>query len=211
MNLKYLIDKVFDYDTHRSGSQDRSISVTTLIDFPYKAYKHLNKHEMTHKIPSINKRGSTLGTAFHEYAEKVVSSEDVITEIYAEQYLFEFDAYITGTFDMLVWDEDGGEFIMADWKTSVKKFDDEAIAKATRQMSIYRWLNSDKFNISDEAHILFVSTSRNDVQDIIVQLMSIEETIDYVHSQLEDLKTKPIPTCPRWLCGYCEFQCEERV
>ncbi len=211
MDLKYLIDKVFDHDTHRSSTQDgRTISTTTLIDFPYKAYKSLNKCDETFKIPSINKRGSTLGAAFHEYTEQALASEDIIQEVYAEEYLFEHDAWLSGTFDLLVWDENASEYVIADWKTSVKAFDDDSVLKAQRQMSIYRWLNRKKFNIGDVANVLFISTSRNVTTDIPIILLSLEETKEYIDGQFNLLKTQPVPDCPKWLCNYCTFSCTER-
>ena len=212
MDLHYLIDKVLLHDTHRSGNEDRTISVTTLIDGQYRAWKSLNKHEKNHKIPAINKRGSTFGTAFHEYAEKALDTDDVIQEVYAEEYIFEHNMYLTGTFDLLVWDMDAEEYVMADWKTSSKfKFDDDAILKAQKQMSIYRWMNRKKFKIADDGHILFLSTARNVTQDIPIQLLSLEDTKQYIMQQLDNITTEPPCDCPKaWLCNYCEFSCTER-
>ena len=212
MDLSYLIDKVFNHDTHRSGLQDKSISVTTLIDGSYKAYKMLNGHAQNHEIKPINKRGATLGTGFHELAERALYDEDVIQEIFAEEYLFEHGAYLTGTFDILVWDEDAEEYVMADWKTSVKpKFDDDAIHKATMQMSIYRWMNRKKFKMSDRAHILFISTSRNVAQDIPIMLLSLDDTKTYIDEQFKKITGQvPINDCPTWLCNYCSLECQDR-
>lgn len=212
-----LIEKVYNYDTHKSSTEPNSISATGLLGSKYQAKQTLAK---TPKDPSLVpiqfKRSSTIGTAFHEYAERVLEGDPSIhTEVYREREIV-VDSIIytiSGSCD-IIQKIDDDLYQIADWKTSYGKTrKPDALIKDAKQMSIYRWLLQDEFNISDEAYTLFISQSNNAQDAIPVQLMGIEQTQEWIEANIYAITSSNKVDCfeaPYHPCHYCEFECKQR-
>lgn len=167
---------------------------------------------------------SAIGSAWHEFCEKgnepgVVKEMSMIREYKGTS--------IGGTADELVWKPDLNQWQIRDHKTkgvySAKKFlgigtkanphpmpENE---KEIRQLSIYRWLFKDMFEIEDEAIIyLWVMghTRRESFPEIsevplkLIPLKEVEEYIDYKLG-VANSPTPPTPDCEAWLCDYCDL------
>jgi hypothetical protein len=209
-----LIKRIYEHNDHRSSDKPNSISVTTLIGPSYKARKAIKKDLKDESLIDISlKRSSTLGTAFHHYAATQVFTRyaDVIPELYHER---KFEDYlITGSADGL-WNKDG-KLHLFDIKTGYgRTFDGEKLEKAIMQMSIYRWLLQELYNIEDEAYILFVSMSNNIQMEIPIQLYSIKDVEFFIENKLDLIETTIASDCNSGIkynsCNYCPFICEER-
>lgn len=207
-----LIEKVFNHNEHMSSLADKAISTTQLIGPAYKAKLQMLKTPKTFPLDPIKKRGATIGTGFHLLAERALQGINYINEKYAER---EVDGItISGTCDLLE-KQDDGTYIIYDWKTGVKQsFDKDSIDRTRMQLSIYRWLLQYHYDIRDVGTILYISTSRNNVEDIDVDLMSYNEVEKYIEAKLFQIENQSTADCVSvmgsWICNYCEFECEFR-
>lgn len=164
---------------------------------------------------------SAIGSAWHEFCEKG-NEPGVIKEFsMIKDYK---GTTIGGTADELVWQ--GSKWQIRDHKTkgvySAKKFlgvgtkanphpmpENE---KEIKQLSIYRWLFQDLFDIADEAVIyLWVMghTKREafpEVSEVPLRLIPIEQIETYVDQKIAitQLEEPPRNDCETWLCDYCE-------
>ncbi len=207
-----LIKKVYEHNEHRKSDKEKSLSCSQLIGSMYQAKLALEK---TPTDPSLVhhmfKRSSTIGTAFHEYAEKIMKNE-CDCEVYSER---EIEGYtVSGTCDIIYPNEDGTHTLM-DWKTAYgKERKASNLSKDCLQMSVYRWLNQDKYNIRDEAYTLFISQSNNAQDAYEIGLMSLDETEDYIINKLYAIDNTVGPDCfdaPYNPCHYCEYSnCQYR-
>lgn len=164
---------------------------------------------------------SAIGSAWHEFCEK--NNEPNVIKEFTSITDFE-GTTIGGTADELVFSE--GKWQIRDHKTkgvySAKKFlgvgtkanptpmpENE---KEIMQLSIYRWLFKDMFDIKDEAIIyLWVMghTRRElfpEVSEVVLKLKPLEETEKYIQDKLAIARQKEEPTCDceKWLCDYCD-------
>ncbi len=207
-----LIEKVYSHNEHRSSDKPRSISATTLIGSLYKGKLAINSTEQDNDLVSYKqKRGSAIGTAFHEYAAKVLD-KDCVNELYQERNICDY--VISGSCDILYPDVDNTWTIL-DWKTGIgKQRQGSNLDKDRLQMSIYRWLNQDEYEIQDTAYSLFVSTSNNEEEAYEIHLMSLEETEEYITDKLSAIEETIRPDCKQGIrydpCLYCNYVCNYR-
>ncbi len=207
-----LIIKVYENDEHRSSDKPHSISATTLLGSLYQGKLALSSTPKDNQLVGfVQKRGSAIGTGFHEYAEKVLRKE-ATCEVYNERGVDKYT--ISGSCDILYPNDDGSYTIM-DWKTGIgKQRQSTALEKDRLQMSIYRWLNQDDFNINDTAFSLFVSTSNNEQEAYEIDLMSIQETEEFIEDKLFAIENTTLPDCKNGIrydpCLYCSLVCEYR-
>ena len=207
-----VIKTILTFDDHRSSDKIPSISTTEIIGPYYKAWKSVSNCKKTHKLAPMKRRSSTIGTGYHLRAEQVLSNFDnVLLEVFRER---ELDGVtISGTFDVAI--EVNGKYYLGDHKTGYgTKYTDAE--KTSKQLSIYRWLNQD-ICIADIGYIYWVSQSNNAVSTMSVDLMSIEETEEYLKETLTNIKEEPdfvdchASTNGRYNpCDWCEFECEYR-
>ena len=211
--MKHLIEKVFNFDDHRTSEHPNSLSVSTLIGAEYKASQKL-KGKPKKDINVMLKRSSTIGTGFHMRAEQVLRNDPntIAIEQYNERLTNE-NVWISGTFDLL-YKGDDGENHLCDWKTSYgKEFNGEKLLKAKLQMSIYRWLNYKDYDISDKAYVLFVSQSNNAYESYEIELMPIDEVIIWINNKLRAIQQDSVPVdCKEGIkynpCDYCDVACD---
>lgn len=207
-----VIRTILLFDDHKSSDKVPSISTTELIGPYYKAWKSLSNAPKTNKLGAMKKRSSTIGTGYHMRAEQVLSNFDNVSlEVFTEK---EIDGVtVSGTFDVAIELDD--VYYLGDHKTGYgTKYD--KTEQTVKQLSIYRWLN-DYLNIADEAYIYWVSQSNNALATIDIELMSIEDTEQYIKDTLEIIKTEPDfvdcnsnPKQRYNACDWCEFECEYR-
>ena len=212
------IAKILNYDDHRDSDKPNSISVTTLMGSMFKAKKYLDKTPKTHVTDLVLKRSSFIGTACHNRMEKILR-EDKEThydlEIFAEREVTVDDVVYTiaGSCDVLEKTDD--KWILMDLKTgygAARK--DDMLKKDALQMSLYRWLNQDKYDIDDRAWTLWMSQSNNSIDEIPIQLMSLEQTQDFVENKLFAIAQNQKVDCREGVkyntCNYCSYLCEHR-
>ncbi len=110
--------------------------------------------------------------------------------------------------------QEDGTYIIGDWKTHYGAAFSN-IESATKQMSIYRWLFEDEYNIQDTGYALTLSVTNNDKEMAHpLSLMSLDQTQDFIEANLyaiihnenvdclDNVKYNP--------CSYCEFTCIHR-
>ncbi|WMM95593.1 hypothetical protein CRP143_gp28 [Roseobacter phage CRP-143] len=197
-----------------------SASALTKPDYQLWVINHSPKDEVTTKQVGFK---SAIGSAWHEFCEKN-NEVGVVKEV---SYVKEFEGTtIGGTADELVWL--GDKWQIRDHKTkgvySAKKFlgigtkaephpmpENE---KEIKQLSIYRWLFKDMFEIADEAIIyLWVMghTKREsfpEVSEVPLKLIDMEETEQMISEKIKVALAddEPVFDCETWLCDYCDVQ-----
>ena len=209
-----LIYRVYEFSTHVGHNEPGFISATTVISSLYKAKLTLEGTEKDACLiaPSL-KRSSTIGSGFHLYAEKALADDDSIQqELYREKPLD--DVVITGTCDLLVRQEDG-RYKLGDWKTGYgKERSLDNLEKDSLQMSVYRWLLADEYDIVDEASILFISQSNNVEKEYIVELKPVHIMDEWLKDRLYAIRKIDRSDCNDSVkynaCNYCTFVCSER-
>ena len=212
--MRDLITKVYEYSEHRGSSELGAVSTTTLIGPMYKAKLAMEQTAKSNNlVAEMYKRSSTLGSAFHAWAERALDGEERIhQEIYKER---EHEGHlVTGSCDLLVKKPDDKWYI-GDWKTGYgKSRNQEALDKDAKQMSIYRWLLQDSYTIEDEASILFISQSNNVQEEYKIELMSLELTEEYISNRLYEIEKNESVDCNfnvRFnMCTYCDYICDHR-
>jgi len=216
--MDHLIKKVYEYSEYRASDKDNSISATTLLGPLYKGKLALDGVEKDETlIDLMYKRSSTLGTAFHKWAERALESdENIIQEIYVEREL-ELDGVkfvVSGSCDLLEKQEDG-TYTIADWKTGYgKERDHKALEKDRMQMSIYRWLLQDDYEINDTCYSLFISQSNNAQGAYPSEMMSIDQVQEYIEDKIYAIINNDRVDCNEGVrynsCTYCNYICSER-
>ena len=212
------ITKILNYDDHIDSDKPNSISVTTLMGNMYKAQKYLDKAPKTHFGDLVLKRSSFIGTSCHNRMEMILKQDETEydLEIFKERdIIVDGVTYtIAGSCDVLEKTEDGTWIIM-DLKTGYfKSYSEEKQKKDALQMSLYRWLNQDDYDIDDRAWVLAISQSNNYIDEIPVELMSLEATQDYIENKLYAIAQNTKVDCNDGIkysaCAYCNYDCEER-
>ena len=158
-----------------------------------------------------------IGTAVHERAEKAFNDESgVEQELFMERSV-EVDGttyWISGTCDLLQREDDGTTTI-CDWKTGYgKDRKSAALDKDAMQMSIYRWLLQDDFNINDTAYSLFISQSNNEQHEYPVELFDLDYIQEFIETKIWAALQQELPDCNDSVkynsCTYCTFECSHR-
>jgi len=208
------IPTLYRYDTYRACDKVPSASATTLLGPLYKLKLALANTEKDEDLIELKyKRSSMIGTAVHERAEKAFKDDPtVVQEIYTERE-FE-DVTISGSCD-LIQQEDDGTYTICDWKTGYgKKRNEDQLKKDAMQMSIYRWLLQDMYDINDTAYVLFISQSNNEEHEYPVELMSVEDVEEFISAKLYAASQIELPDCNDSAkynsCTYCTFVCSHR-
>ena len=216
--MQHLIERLYKYSEYRASDKDNSISATTIIGSLYKGSLALAGTEKDEDLIKIElKRSSMIGTAVHKWAERALDNDPtIVQERYLEREInLDGKTYvISGSCDLLE-QQANLTWTIADWKTGYGKIrNTDMLAKDMKQMSIYRWLFNDEYNINDTGYSLFISQSNN-VQDAYpVNLMSLDATEDYIESRLFAIETNERVDCNENVkynrCLYCSFLCDER-
>lgn len=207
-----LLEEVLDYNEHRSGEKG-SVSATQIIGNLYQTKLAIIGETTDMYRDRTKSIGAWLGTGMHSQMEKALSLNfDVITERYGEKFHIGAQLTITGTADILYFKN--GTWRLGDLKSTMQgKFDDEQINKAVKQMSIYRWILEDKFDIIDDAHILVVGRARNTYNDIPIELMSVQDTEKMIYNNIMKAREIESPDCFTGkfkMCDYCNYLCKFR-
>jgi len=213
------IARILNYDDHRDSDKPNSISVTTLMGSMYKAKKYLLRDSKNHVLDLVLKRSSFIGTACHNRMEHILKQDkedEYELEIFKEREITVDDRVYTiaGSLDVLEKTPEG-TYIIMDLKTFYgKERKEDALKKDALQMSLYRWLNQDDFVIEDRAWVLAISQSNNYIDELPVQLMSLEQTEDYIINKLWAIEENTRVDCKEGVkyntCNYCSYSCDER-
>ena len=211
------IPKMLNYDDHIDSDKPNSISVTTLIGQAYKAQKYLDKTPKTHVLDLVLKRSSFIGTACHNRMEHILEQEEgMVLELFSEREVIVDDVsyVVAGSLDVLAPNEDG-TYTIADLKTGYfKSYGEDRLKKDRLQMSIYRWLNQYRYKIADVAYVIALSQSNNFIDEVPLELMSLEETQDYIENKLWSISVNTKVDCRDGIkyspCSYCQYECTER-
>lgn len=199
------------------------LSVTALTKPNYQLW-------VSKQAPKVEKKGtelvgfkSAIGSAWHEFCEK--DNEPGVVKEFTHTTTHK-GISIGGTADELCFID--GRWQIRDHKTkgvySAKKFLGIGTAKHTplpeqgkeiMQLSIYRWLFKDLFDIQDKAIIyLWVMghTAREkfpEVSEVELELKPIKEVERYINSKIKIMNQEEPPACDcdtSWLCNYCDVQ-----
>ena len=216
--MEHLLEKLYLYSEYRASDKPNSISTTTIIGSLYKAKLALNGTEKDESLIALQlKRSSMIGTAVHKWAERAFTDdENIIQETYLEREI-ELDGkvyVISGSNDLIEKQEDG-TYTIADWKTGYgKNRSIQQLEKDMKQMSIYRWLFNGEYNINDIGYSLFISQSNNEQAAYPLNLMSLEDTQDYLEARIFATETNTKVDCNEGIkynsCNYCSYVCNER-
>ena len=205
------------FDDHRSSDKEHSISTTELIGPYYRAWKSLNNEVKNNPLRPMKRRSSFIGSAVHQRAELVFKDyKNVRQEGYKERHLEDLDVWISGTYDIII--EDYGKLYIGDIKTGYGKSHGISKTENTiRQLSIYRWLNSNMLSIEDTAYIYFISQSNNNYETMEVELLSLDDTEQLVRDTIKYLQQgePDFVDCNEGIkfnrCDWCEFECFYRT
>jgi len=218
MDPIHLIKRLYEYDTHKDSKKENAISVSTLIGSMYKAKLYLYKTKKDESLVDFKfKRSSTFGTALHERAEKCFEDDPTINqELYRErQVTVDGITYtISGCCDLLEKQKDG-LWDLIDWKTFYgKERKPEALKKDAMQMSLYRWLLEEEYDINDRAWVLGISQSNNEQAVYPVELMSLSRVDRYVRDKISAIIDNERIDCQDGIkynaCNYCPYICSHR-
>jgi len=209
-----IIKRVYNYSEHKSSDKPNSISATGLLGSLYQGKLTLAKAERDDSLIADKfKRSSTLGSAFHAWAEKALQDDpNIHCEIYSE---IDYDNYVlSGSCDVLQYNADTSKWTIMDFKTGYgKKRTDDQLDKDMKQMSIYRWMLQDRYYIEDTAYSLFISQSNNEQEAYELELMSLEKTQEFIDDRLFAIDQNTRVDCfdAKYIpCNYCDKVCEHR-
>jgi hypothetical protein len=212
MRPNEIITELYNYSEHKGSSEPNHISVTTLIGPKYKSALALSGCQKDESLIDTRfKRSSTFGSGIHSWLEKALRSHpDCLTEKYMTKSIGDYT--ITGSCD-LIFNEEGLWYI-ADLKTFYgTKIGDEQKEKWSLQLSIYRWMY-DPLDLEDIAYIIAISQSNNFQQIVPIDLMSYEETREYINNRLAEIEANDTVDCNEGVkynsCQYCSYICENR-
>ena len=214
-----LIRKLYEFDDHEDSTKPHSISVTTLLGSKFRAAKYLEDAPRDRSLVHFKfKRSSMIGSAVHQRAELAFSDDPrAVQEIFLEREL-EIDGTvytIAGKFDLLYRYGEDDIYTIHDWKTGYgKDRKQEALIKDAKQMSIYRWLLEGKYKVEDTGWSLAISQSNNWEDAIPVNLMTVDDTEDFIREMIWTIENNDRVDCSSGIkynpCTYCDYICEER-
>jgi len=212
-----LISKLYEYNEHIDSDNHNAVSVTTLLGPMWKAKLYLEKAERdVSLVKRMYKRSSMIGSAIHSWAEKALGNDKSVTqEVYKERFVeVEGCMYtISGSCDLIVSAED--KDYIADWKSGYgKERGTAALDKDRMQMSMYRWLNQDDYDLDDTAYSIFISQSNNIEIPYPVVLEDLDDVQFFIEEKLFAISQTDSCDCFDNVkynpCNYCDFVCENR-
>jgi len=168
---------------------------------------------------------SFLGSALHKFIEDI--DEDGVVKEFSWVKTMEDGTRIGGTADELRWRYSIKAWRLGDIKLKgdypTRKFlgignksdpsPPPEQEKEQLQLSIYRWLFNEMFNIDDKAVIYLFTAGRPnyakypEYQEVWVDLLPVLTVDTYIKSKIAQAKQDKPPTrdCAAWLCDYCEY------
>jgi len=207
---------ILGYDEYEKQAE---YGVTSLSIPRYKKWVEENYEveQDTSEKTLITRFDSILGTAFHNYAEKIIGMHlpDLSLE---ESIVSTVDGYeVGGTADIV--DRRSGKARICDHKTtksygSAKALKGE-VDKWIYQMSIYRYMLHNNGEETEDFGSIYVwvtgwtprdKESTPKLYRIDLPLMPILQTKNYIVRQIEATQVQPEMDCEAWLCKYCEYQ-----
>lgn len=165
----------------------------------------------------IRRLDSILGTAFHNYAEKIIGLH--LPELSLEESIVStVDGYeVGGTADIV--DRRSGKARICDHKTTKTYGSSKALKgevdKWVYQMSIYRYMLHNNGEATEDFGTIYVwvtgwtpkdKDSSPKLYRMDLPLMPIKQTHDYIIRQIEATQEKPELDCEMWLCNYCDHK-----
>lgn len=165
----------------------------------------------------ISRLDSVFGTAFHNYAEKILAK--VLPDVDLEESIVakvgEYE--VGGTADIV--DRRNGKARICDHKTtkvySAGKALQGEIDKWVYQLSIYKHLlevNGEEVEDFGTIYVWVTGWTPRDSEKtpklyrVNIPLMDFKRTHNYIIRQIEGAKEKPEMDCEMWLCNYCDYQ-----
>ena len=217
MTPQDLITQLYEYNEHIDSDKENSVSVTTLLGPMWKAKLYIDRAPRDPSLVDRKfKRSSTIGSAIHAWAEKAFAEDETVSqEVFTERRIdVEGTTYtIAGSCDLLVEHED--ITYMADWKSGYgSKRNDANLNKDMMQMSLYRWLNQDQWDIDDTAYSIFISQSNNIETPYPVILKHLDDIEFFAREKLYAISQTDTCDCFDNVkyapCNYCDFVCDHR-
>ena len=210
--------------TYRAKDCDFSVTDLTMASAQLWAKAHTNfEDDKDVKYVSFK---SFLGSALHNAIE--TQSEDGVVKEFSWVRTLPDGTRIGGTADELRYRYSIKKWRLGDIKLKgdypTKKFlgvgtkkdpnPTPEQEKETLQMSIYRWLFQDMFDIEDNAVIYRFTPDHSkwapypEYSEEWLQLMPIKIVETYIKGKIGGTKMKEQPSkdCPDWLCDYCEYR-----
>lgn len=206
-------------------SKDCDFSVTDLCKPTYQLWMQVHT-KMEEKDTKKVGMKSLIGSAVHEYFEKQ-SLDGVVQELSWVRTLPN-GVRIGGTADRLDWRYSIGKWQLGDYKVKglypAKKFmgigtkanptPKPEQEKEQLQLSIYRWLFKDMFDIEDKAVIYLIIAGHNsydplpEYQEVWLDLLPIPTVDSYIKGKLAIATANKEPDCDcdtGWMCRFCPF------
>lgn len=165
----------------------------------------------------VNRLDSIIGTAFHNYAEKIIGLNlpDLSLE---ESIVANVDGFeVGGTADIV--DRRTGKARICDHKTTKTYGSSKALRgdvdKWIYQMSIYRYmlhLNGEETEEFGTIYVWVTGWTPRDKESspklyrIDLPLLSFKFVNNYIVRQIEATQEKPTMDCEAWLCNYCDYK-----
>jgi len=222
------LDIVLNYDDYeRTPGIDVSPSEITSKS-NYQRWLAKNNTPQTYKLPVDIKVNSVMGTAFHEYASKVLcdSNLDVYSELPVKGEIAGYQ--VGGTVDVIYDYED--TYVIGDFKTfgvlQLKKAMKNNFIDYLPQLSIYSYLYSQSIGVEysrlGELYIIVTGDagwfSKADgggrtpkYFTETIELLDKHEVEELVTERMLGIQDEPEVDCDTsWACGYCNFDCEYR-
>ncbi len=199
-------------------NEPNTISTTSLMK-PVRAHWLVSRHADNLQTDVYDRVASRMGSAIHDAMDKC-HTEGLIKE---ERHQRQLDVdgvtwNITGKFDLLVNNQDGTWHLRDIKTTSVWAYIlGGKDIEYTKQMSVYRWLLQDKYEIADEGYIDFLFTDWQsskaktdpDYPQLKIQhsypvpLWSLDKTEEYILERVsliqenQEVEDNKLPYCTR--------------
>lgn len=207
---------ILGYDEYEKQAE---YGVTSLSIPRYKKWveENYDVEPDTSNSTLVTRLDSILGTAFHNYAEKIIGLH--IPEVSLEESIVAtINGYeVGGTADIV--DRRTGKARICDHKTTKSYGSSKALRgevdKWIYQMSIYRHMLHLNGEDTEEFGTIYVWVTGWTPKDkektpklyrIDLPLLSHKFVNNYVTRQIEATQEQPEMDCEAWLCNYCEYQ-----
>ena len=209
-------EAILGYDEYEKQAE---YGVTSLSMPRYKKWveENFEVEQDTSEKTLVTRLDSIIGTAFHNYAEKIIGLN--MPELSLEEPIVStVEGYeIGGTADIV--DRRSGKARICDHKTtktygSAKALKGE-VDKWIYQMSIYRYMLHNNGEETEDFGTIYVwvtgwtprdKDSSPKLYRIDLPLMKLHHTRDYIVRQIEATQVKPELDCETWLCNYCDHR-----
>ncbi len=207
---------ILGYDEYEKQAE---YGVTSLSIPRYKKWveENYDAKPNTEATTLVGRLDSILGTAFHNYAEKIIGKH--IPNLSLEESIVStVGGYeVGGTADIV--DRRTGKARICDHKTTKTFGSSKALKgdvdKWVYQMSIYRYMLHNNGEETEDIGSIYVwvtgwtprdKDSSPKLYRMDIPLMPIQQTKDYIIRQIESTQQKPELDCEMWLCNYCDHQ-----